>query len=141
MSDENTTDVPEAKDAQSVAAAPATHEPVHFEHHSNTHIHVRWHIDALIEGHQILHGFIKDISHNGGEIFLDHNLRNINQIKLRIHVPPLDTTSSHHVIGLSAKIIYTIYDPSEFLFRSGIKFTKFELESEQTYLLSRIDDH
>ena len=107
------------------------------ELHSEPHPHVRWHADVLADGH-VYHGLIKDVSMQGANLFLEHNLQNTRLIKLHIHVPPLLATSPPHVLDLSAKIISTIYDGGENSFRSGIIFQKFALESDQAYLQSRI---
>ncbi|KAF0206262.1 MAG: hypothetical protein FD173_265 [Gallionellaceae bacterium] len=118
------------------AATPA--RPSRYEEpHSEAHPHFRWHADALVEGH-VYRGVVKDISTQGANLLLDHNVQNAKSIKLHIHVPPLDVTSPHHVLEVSGKIISTIYDGSEDAFRSGIIFLQFTRESDRTYLQSRI---
>jgi PilZ domain len=125
--------VPVSKATQSAPTGTGKYEELHGE----SHPHFKWHVDVLAEGH-VYHGFVKDISMKGANLFLDHNLQNAKLIKLHIHVPPLVVTSQPRVIEVSAKIISTIYDGNEDSFRSGIIFQKFTQESEQAYLHSRI---
>lgn len=101
-------------------------------------IRVKWYADALIDGQYVYQGFVKDISLNGTDIFLGHNLQKIRSIKLRIYVPPLSKKSDPYVIVVAANVRYTAYDSKESLFHTGVNFTKFNLESDQTYLQSRI---
>jgi len=110
----------------------------HLECRSEPRIHVRWHADALIDGYDVYHGFIKDISSRGTDIFLDRNLQSVKLIKLHIHVPPLSVTSDPHVVEVSGKIIYTAYDSKESCFHAGINFLQFNLEPDLAYLRSRI---
>lgn len=113
---------------------------LHHENRGEHRIHVRWHVDVLIEGH-IWQGFVRDISIGGASIFLEHNCQNVKNVKLHIHVPPSDKFSPQHILDVSAKIIYTAYDSDESLFRSGVKFSKFNLQSDSDYLLSCIAKH
>ena len=87
------------------------------------------------------HGIVKDISPKGADILLEHNLQNVKLIKLHIHVPPLSVTGDRHVVEVSGKIIYSSHDSDEMLFRTGIKFLQFHLESDQAYLQSRLGKH
>jgi hypothetical protein len=121
----------------SPAAGP---EVIHKESRNEHRIHVRWHVDALIEGH-IWHGFVRNVSIEGANIFLEHNCQGIKTVKLHIHVPPTTRSGTHHVLDIIAKIIYTAYDSDESLFRSGVKFLKFNPESDSTYLVSCIAGH
>ena len=128
---------PVAKATPSAATDAGKHE----ECRSESRVHVRWHVDAFVDGQGVYQGFVKDISLKGADIFLDHNLQNVALVKLHIHVPPLQVTSDHHVIGVSGKIIHSTHDPYELLFRTGVKFLKFNLESDLACLQSRIADH
>lgn len=40
------------------------------ESRSESRTHVRWHVDAFVDGQNVHHGFIKDISLKGADIFL-----------------------------------------------------------------------
>lgn len=113
----------------------------HKECRIEPRIHVRWHADALINGQDVYHGFIKDISLKGTDIFLDRSLQKVKFVKLRIHVPPLGVTSETRVIEVSGKIVYTAYDSNEILFHTGVSFTQFNLESDLAYLRSRIANY
>jgi hypothetical protein len=101
-------------------------------------IRVKWRVDAFIDGQGVYQGFVKDISLNGTDIFLGHNLQKVKFVKLRIYVPPLSKTSAPHVMDVSANVRYTAYDSREALFHTGVKFSQFNLESDQAYLQSRI---
>lgn len=120
----------------------ATIEPISIpeENRGERRIHVRWHVDVLIEGH-IWQGFVKEISIGGASIFLEHNCHKTKNVKLHIHVPPNKKSSSHHVLDISAKINISVYDCGETLFRSNVKFLKFNLDSDSAYLLSCIANH
>lgn len=110
------------------------------EQHDKHHIHIFWHADALIEG-KIYHGFVKDISIEGAELFLEHHFSKTKLIKLHIYVPPYTRSEPRHLLDISGKVLYTGYDGDEFLFRSNIKFLKFNLESDAEYLQFCIANH
>jgi hypothetical protein len=111
---------------------------IHKELRIEPRIRVRWYADALIDGQGVYQGFVKDISLNGTDIFIDLNLQKVKFVKLRIYVPPLSKASTPHVMEVSAKVIYTAYDGNESLFHTGVNFTQFNLASDQAYLQSRI---
>ena len=119
--------------APAAAAAISTAHPHHHAFH-------KWHADVLVDGHDVSHGFVKDISMHGAKLFLDHNLQNVKQVRLQIHIPPLQATAAPHVIEVTAKVSDTIYDSDEEFFRSGVTFIKFLLESDSAYLESRINN-
>ena len=108
--------------------------------HDVPHPHFRWHADALVDGHEVCKGIVKDISMRGVNFFPDHNLQNAKLVKLQIHIPPLLVTAPHHVLEVTGKITSTVYDSVEDSFRSGISFLDFTLESDRAYLLSRISE-
>lgn len=139
MHDENSTEPTAAStpDLPSDTADSRSHKDQRVE----PRVHVRWHVDVFVEGRPVYHGFIKDISLKGADVFIDHNLQNVKLVKLLIHVPPLNTTSDRHVVDVSGKVIYASHDSDELLFRTGIKFLQFNLESDQVYLQSRITKH
>lgn len=110
----------------------------HTECRREPRIHVRWHASALIDGQDAYHGFIKDISLNGADVFLGHSLQNEKFVKLHICLPPLSVTDDPHVVEVSGKIVCVVYDCNESFFRTGVNFLKFNLESDQAHLKSRI---
>lgn len=132
MTDKNTADLPAAP-----AAQPPADAPKHEECRNEPRVHVRWHADISVDD-QVYSGFVKDISMQGADIFLDHNLQHVKSAKLRIHVPPLNVTIAHHVTEVSGKVIYTSHDSDEQLFRTGIKFLKFDRESDREHLQARL---
>ncbi|MBI3478935.1 MAG: hypothetical protein HY016_01020 [Nitrosomonadales bacterium] len=126
--------VSQPSDRDTAHASTATW--AHKDSRSETRIHVGWHADAFIDGHGVERCFLKEISSQGTDIFLDHNLRNVKVIKLHIYVPPLGAQNKPHVMEVSGKIIYTAYDSDESLFRAGVNFVSFTLESDREYLQS-----
>jgi hypothetical protein len=141
MPDKNTTDPAATASAATGATSPAPPDAPKYEERRSEHrIRVRWHVDALVDG-QMQHGIVKDISPKGADILLEHNLQNAKLIRLHIHVPPLSVTDDHHAVEISGKIIYSSHDSDEMLFRTGVKFLQFHLESDQTYLQSRLGKH
>lgn len=149
MPDENTSDSPSEKSPDlpdgSVEAAPAavlvSTKKVSEDNRSEPRAHVRWHVDAIIDGPGVYHGFVKSISMQGMDVFLERNLQNVKLIKLRIHVPPLHKTNNPHAVVVSGKILYSAYDSKESFFRSGVSFLKFDLESDRAYLQSCLASH
>lgn len=139
MPDENTTD-PTASGTPGLPSDPAVAR-THEEQRIEPRVHVRWHVDVFVDGQAVYHGFIKDISSKGADIFVDHNLQKVKLVKLLIHVPPLSVTDDHHVVDVSGKVIYAAHDSEELLFRTGVNFLKFNLESDQAYLRSRLAKH
>lgn len=104
--------------------------------HDAPHPHFKWHAEVLVDGHDVFQGIVKDISMKGLNLVLDHNLQNSKLVKLHIHIPPLEISSSHHVLEVSGKITSTVFDSGEEAFRSSISFIQFTLDSDQTYLQS-----
>jgi len=108
--------------------------------HDVPHPHFRWHANALVDGHVVCQGVVKDISMKGVNFFPDHNLQNAKLVKLQIHIPPLIVSAPHHVLEVTGKVTSTVYDSVEDSFRSGISFLEFSLESDREYLQARIAD-
>ena len=110
-----------------------------LEQHSEPRLHVRWHVDALVEGRDLYHGFIKDISLKGTAIFLEQNLQKAKSIKLHIHVPPVAKNTQPRIMEVSGRVVYTSYDSNEGYFHVGVSFTGFKSSSDQEYLQARIE--
>lgn len=136
--------------ATEAAAAPQVHEAQQHEAHHHeqgghgvmhveVHPHVRWHADVLVDGHDIYHGFVKEVTDEGADLFLDYNLQYTRSVKLHILVPPLSAPSRPHVLAVSAKILSTVYDSDEECFRSAVHFTQFSPLSEQAFLHNRLE--
>ena len=135
---------PEGTPAHAIDDAHAAHDAHHHEHaahgaiHVEVHPHVRWHADVLVDGHDIYHGFVKDVTDEGADLFLDHNLQYTRSVKLHIMVPPLAASSHLHVLAVSAKVLSTVFDSDEECFRSALLFTQFEPQSERSFLHNRL---
>jgi len=104
------------------------------------HISHKWHVDVLVNGHDVYHGYIKEISMQGANLFLNHNLQDSKQIGLQIHIPPLKATEKSHLLEVTAKVNNTIYDSGEEYFRTGVNFIRFSSEESSRYLESRINN-
>lgn len=101
---------------------------------------VKWHADILIDGQSAHHGSINDISTQGVSVYLNSNLPTV-KCALHIHVPPLNLTSKTHVVAVSGKIVYAVYDGNKQRFRAGVNFLSFNLESDLKYLDERLTQH
>jgi hypothetical protein len=139
MSDVSTTDSADSTANETPSPSQPDKALNYYDLRSEPRILVRWHADALVDGHGVYHGFVKDISLKGTNIYLDLNLQKVESIKLRIHLPPISTTCEHHFIEVAGRVVYTSYDGNESLFHAGVQFTHFTLKSDQAYLKSRID--
>jgi hypothetical protein len=104
------------------------------EHRSVPRFYVKWRAVALLDAQNRHHGFIKDISIKGAAVFLDRNLQSVEFIKLHIHVPPSHTAKAPRVIEVYGKVVYTVYDNQELLFRAGVSFLKFDSEHDPVFL-------
>jgi hypothetical protein len=98
---------------------------------------VGWHTDIFFDDKSMHHGFINDISTLGASIFLDSGSIP-EKSTLHIHVPPLSLTSEPHIIVVSGKVVYVVYDGDKQLFRAAFVFLKFHLESDLAYLGERL---
>lgn len=101
---------------------------------------VKWFADILTDGRTVSHGFVNDISSSGASIYLNSNLR-MAKCMLRIHVPPLNLTSKPHMMEVSGKILYVVYDGDKQLFRVAINFSKFNPESDMASLDERLNKY
>lgn len=123
----------------SIPPAPVTGEEKNV-YSPRKHLPHKWHVDVLVNGHDVYHGYVKEVSMQGASLFLDHNLQGSKQIGLQIHIPPLTATEKLRVVEVTAKINSTIYDSDEDYFRTGINFIKFSSEADSAYLESRINN-
>jgi len=137
VSVEKNTNTPEREQDKPSATPPANPQPFQ-ETRKEPRIRVKWYADAIIDGVGAYRGFLKDISLNGTDLFLDSNLQHVKVMKLRIYVPPLSKSSEPRAMEVTGKVVYTIYDGNESLFHTGLNFSQFNSESDQAYLKSRI---
>lgn len=135
---------PADEPAHAIGDAHAAHDAhrhesaAHGAMHVEVHPHVRWHADVLVDGHDIYHGFVKEVTDDGADLYLDFNLQYTRSVKLHILVPPLSAPSRPHVLAASAKVLSTVYDSEEECFRSAVLFTQFEPQSERSFLHNRL---
>lgn len=116
-----------------VSGAPAVAQGSK-EHRSAQRFYVKWRTTALIDAQSQHHGFIKDISVKGAAVFLDRNLQSLEFVKLHIHVPPSHASKTSRTVAVYGKIVYTVYDNRELLFRVGVSFLKFDSEHDPAFL-------
>lgn len=101
---------------------------------------VRWHADILIDGRNIDHGFVSDIFTDGACVYLNNNVHPLKPT-LRIHIPPLNSTSRPHIIEVSGKTVYIVYDGDKQMYRASISFTRFRVETDVAYLDERLNKY
>ena len=103
----------------------------------NPRFRVKWHADIVMNGHSVCHGFINDISTAGASVYLDNNVHPLNPT-LRIYLPPLSATGRPHIIEVSGKTVYVVFDGDKQLYRAAISFSRFHRESDLAYLEDRL---
>jgi hypothetical protein len=111
------------------------------EHRSEPRFLVKWPATVIIGEQHSCRGMIKDISVKGAAVLLDVHLRSAKLINLHIHLPRLDAATGARIIEVYGKIIYSIHDSNESLFRTGISFLKFSQETDQAHLGARLTSH
>lgn len=113
------------------------------EHRSEPRFRVKWHVTAWPgeSTEAAHHGFIKDISFKGVSILLEHNLKGLNTVTLHLHLPPLTVGQPPRIVEVTSKMVYTIHDSEELVFRVGFHFVQFKSEADRDYLLSRLNNH
>jgi hypothetical protein len=121
-------------------ASLATHQESELLHvRGEIHPHIKWHVDVLVDGHDVYKGYIRDITSKGADLYLPHNLQYSKQLKLHVHVPPLSDASPPRVLEMTARVLSSVYDSRADYFRAEIAFLVFTFESDKTYLQTRID--
>jgi hypothetical protein len=100
--------------------------------------HVHWHVVTELDKHGICHGFIKEISIQGATLFLDHDLIKVKTILLEIESPALQPQAPPHILAIDCHVIYAIHDSEERMFRTGIHFHKFRIDSDKDFLDHRL---
>jgi len=133
----NENDTPDSTTDAPAAPEPATAHLHGTEHHDSPRHVVKWHADVLIDGHAS-HGIVHEISESGATLFLELNPEKVKRLSLHIHVPPPDDKHAQHIVEVEGKVVYSIHDNQEKLFRAGIRFTRFAQESDQAFLTSRL---
>lgn len=103
------------------------------------HPHVKWHVDVLVDGHDVYQGYVRDVALKGAELFLSHNLQHSQFVKLHIHVPPLLDSIPPRILEMTARVLSTVYDSRAEYFRSSIVFLQFTFESDKAYLRTRVE--
>lgn len=118
----------------------ATGAGEHKEQRKAHRFRVGWHTDIILGDQSTHQGFINDISTMGASIFLSDGLTS-EKATLHIHVPPLSRTSAPHVIVVTGKSVYVVFDGDKQMFRTAFVFLKFQQESDQAYLEERLSKY
>lgn len=129
MSDTETSPAPDLASSFAQASEEQRDEP---------RFHVHWHVSASLDGHGVCQGFLKDISVKGATLYLDHNPEHIKTGTLQIQAPPLEAHTAPHLIEVEVRFIYSIHDSAEQMFRAGVLFKQFRVETDQTFLENRL---
>ena len=101
---------------------------------------VKWRADVVIDGQSTHHGFVNDISTLGASIYADSSLPLVKST-LHILVPPLSSTSPPHIIEVSGRTAYVVFDGDKQLYRAAVNFLQFRLESDLAFLDERLTKH
>jgi len=102
-------------------------------------IRVRWHAEVFIEGQGVHRGFIKEISMSGTGFFLQKNVPMTKSIRLRIYMPPFTSSSVPYTMDVNAKVLHTVLDSEESLFRTGVIFSQFIVPGDKRLLQKYIE--
>jgi hypothetical protein len=129
----------EPQAAPATADSPSAH--LHGTEHRDSVRHVvRWHADVLVNGHAC-QGIVHEISESGATLLLELNPQKAKRLSLNLHVPPLDDKHGQHIVEVECKIVYSIHDSEERLFRAGVNFSEFANESDPAFLASYLNGH
>lgn len=135
-------DIPEHAEPQDVPAAadpPNTH--LHGTEHRDSARHiVRWHADVMVDG-RFCQGIVHEVSESGATLFLELNPQKARKLSLNLHVPPMDDKHAQHIVEVECKIVYSIHDSEEQLFRAGVQFSRFATASDPAFLASYLNGH
>ncbi len=149
MADQENTSSTEEVATETVSAEAISSEVITTDVHSSPfnpgneqrrepRFHVHWHVATELDKHGICLGFIKEISIQGATLYLDHDLIKVKKIILEIQVPALQPHTAPHILAIDCQVIYAIHDSDEQMFRTGIHFDKFQVESEKDFLDHRL---
>lgn len=111
------------------------------EHRSEPRFRVKWPAMVIVNEQNSCRGLIKDISTKGTAVFVNINLQAVKFINLHIYLPSLNTATSPQTIEVYGKVIYSVHDNNELLFRTGISFLRFYQESDKTHLNARLTNY
>jgi len=124
--------------AKAISLIPAARDK---ESRKAPRFRVKWRIEIHIDEQGMFTGFVKDVSTTGASIYLGRNLQAVKFVTLHICITPFDTTSKPRIVVVFVKIVYTVYDSEEHLFRAGVTFLKFNSESDLAFLEARLTNH
>lgn len=145
MSEPDTPDSADTPDSTKPQDAPATAAPstahLHgMEHRDSARHVVRWHADVLLDGRPC-QGIVHEVSESGATLFLELNPQKAKRLSLNLHLPPPDDKHGQHIVEVEGRIVYSIHDSQEQLFRAGVLFSKFAKESDPAFLTSYLNGH
>lgn len=111
------------------------------EHRSVQRYLVRWRITASIDASGMHQGLVKDISIKGAAILHEKNFHSAEFIKLHIYVSPPPPARIPCVVEVLGKIVYTLFDSKEQLYRTGVSFLKFGTDHDPVFLDEHLKVH
>ena len=101
---------------------------------------VNWHAEIVFADQTVHRSFINDISVQGASVFLGDNVTT-EEATLHIHIPPLTKTSPPHVLVVSGRMVYTVFDSDKQMYRIAFVFLRFRQEPDRAYLEERLSRH
>ena len=101
---------------------------------------VKWKAEIVADDKRAYQGFINDISTIGASICLDKSLHT-TKCTLRIFAPPLSSVNKPHLIEVTGRFVYMVFDGRLQLYRLAISFVSFHQDSDGKFLEDRLTRH
>lgn len=98
---------------------------------------VRWSAVATIDDDRLT-ALVKDISPQGATLLLERNLHAKRQLTLDISLPPMHKGGAVHHMRLQGKLVYTIHDDTERMFRAGLQIESYAAPADRSMLEKRL---
>lgn len=111
------------------------------EHRTAQRYIARWRVTASVDQNSLHHGHLKDISTKGAAVLFEQNFQVAKFIKLHIYMPPPPPGRLPCIVEVIGRVVYTIHDPKEHRFRTGIEFLKFATTHDPHFLDNHLANH
>lgn len=99
------------------------------EHRKQIRHPVHWRV-AIVhhvgDRNDIYHGRTHDLSAWGAGILVEHNIFMMGEVVMLLGVPPVNPGQKETIIEIQCRMVYTVLDSEENLFRIGIRFLHFK---------------
>lgn len=129
--------MPDENSKVAPAGSQSAHGVAQKEQRREHRFRVGWHVDIVFPDRSAHRGFIKDISILGAAVFLEES-PNSDDAELHIHIPPLDRVSQPHIVVISSRMVYVVFDGDKRQFRAAYVFSRYHQESDRAYLEERL---